>query len=100
TTPTIYTLPLHDALPIWILVAIGDRRVLRVERPLRPPRDATLGGDDDHAVGRVGAVEGRSRRAAHDLDRLDLVRVDVVDPRRRRDRKSTRLNSSHVNISY
>src|SRR3989442_10256448 len=55
-TTEIYTLSLHDALPIW------DRR--------QTPEPA-----------------GRSRSAA--------------EPRRRpEDRKSTRLNSSHVRISY
>src|SRR5436309_135811 len=54
-TTEIYTLSLHDALPIW------DRR-------------STSPAD-----------RWRRRRRAHD---------------RRRDRKSTRLNSSHVKISY
>src|SRR5437870_6711532 len=55
-TTEIYTLSLHDALPIWI----DDDDLLLVA--------------DDPGVDRTGAV--------------------------RRDRKSTRLNSSHVAISY
>src|SRR5438445_13820968 len=71
TAPTeIYTLSLHDALPI------SGRRP-----PLR----------------RAGADRGRDLR-------LPRLRVVPVRPVRAggtlRDRKSTRLNSSHANISY
>src|SRR5438552_9143449 len=59
-TTEIYTLSLHDALPIWYA---GSRTSPRASRPLRP-----------HAA--AGCR------------------------RRRRDRKSTRLNSSHQIISY
>src|SRR6266480_6730622 len=55
-TTEIYTLSLHDALPIW-----------RPRRPSRAPR----------------CLSSRSRPS-----------------RRRPDRKSTRLNSSHMSISY
>src|SRR3712207_7568668 len=73
-TTEIYTLSLHDALPIF-----GDR----------------LGAED---------VE---RRAA-DLARLERGLEVLVDDERpagdvddlHADRKSTRLNSSHANISY
>src|SRR5439155_27198778 len=78
-TTEIYTLSLHDALPIC-----------------------------QHRAGSVGAAVGR------DLRRLEPVAVGVAEevfPGRRRaidageveasiDRKSTRLNSSHVAISY
>src|SRR5262245_64626458 len=61
-TPDIYTLSLHDALPIC-------------------PRQRHRAGDD-----------------ARHRHRLDLL---VGRPTRRsRDRKSTRLNSSHLGISY
>src|SRR5690349_23704876 len=69
TAPTeIYTLSLHDALPI----SRGAPVVARQPRALRDDRAAA----GDQAAG--------SRHG----------------PRRRRDRKSTRLNSSHVEISY
>src|SRR5471030_3355870 len=58
-TTEIYTLSLHDALPIWR----GSRRLGR------PRREG-------------GAAAGRSRRSSPP------------------DRKSTRLNSSHLGISY
>src|SRR5215217_8837600 len=61
-TTEIYTLSLHDALPI-------HRVAVRAQRP--PPRQPTVEG---------GKVD---EQATHRLDR-----------------KSTRLNSSHANISY
>src|SRR3712207_8990586 len=74
-TTEIYTLSLHDALPIS-----GSER--------RPP-------------GHVGVVQGELVRAGDDLRHRDddlgyahLRREDTED------RKSTRLNSSHANISY
>src|SRR3712207_8482056 len=74
-TTEIYTLSLHDALPIS---AQGAAARPRPHRRLRPH----------------GRRHPRGRG----------VRLDPVarpGPRRlRRDRKSTRLNSSHANISY
>src|SRR3712207_9349664 len=71
-TTEIYTLSLHDALPIS---GRGRRRALAALAPAAPG-----------AVGR-SAVDGggRERRRPH---------------RAAADRKSTRLNSSHANISY
>src|SRR3712207_7324362 len=79
-TTEIYTLSLHDALPIsrrcggvrdLLAASGGDRgRGRRGRRPRR--RGGAAGG---------AAVPGGARRRA-------------------RDRKSTRLNSSHANISY
>src|SRR5690606_41506472 len=84
-TPELSTLSLHDALPIFVL-----RR----------------------AVGGGGSVaEHASRRGHQDLPRRrhrggtggeghQQRPHDVRPACRRRDRKSTRLNSSHVKISY
>src|SRR5947209_9544271 len=69
-TTEIYTLSLHDALPIF------DARGANGARP------ALDGGV--YVVGERAARRHRRR----------LCR------RRQRDRKSTRLNSSHANISY
>src|SRR3989442_6635571 len=55
------------------------------------PRLAAVGLDDNHAVRGLRAVDRRRRGSAQHFYRLD---VDL------RDRKSTRLNSSHVRISY
>src|SRR3712207_8824766 len=79
-TTEIYTLSLHDALPI--LGARGRLRVLDPAPVLPGPR-------------LPGALRGvRARRAR----RRRALRARVLA--RRRDRKSTRLNSSHANISY
>src|SRR3712207_9145279 len=74
-TTEIYTLSLHDALPIYgVLVLHG----LGVDAAVQP--------------GGVVLAAGRRRLRVGD------VRLDVRG--RVQDRKSTRLNSSHANISY
>src|SRR5206468_10936439 len=88
STSAIYTLSLHDALPIWHLLGRPpDRRPdalgrLRLERGLE--RDLLEAARFRQAAGR------RPRRA-----RPGQAQADVP-----RDRKSTRLNSSHDQISY
>src|SRR3712207_6908488 len=67
-TTEIYTLSLHDALPIWPVHR-------RVDLPAPQPDRDLLGAAHDRQVVVVGGG------------------VDL-------DRKSTRLNSSHANISY
>src|SRR5690348_18219574 len=73
-TTEIYTLSLHDALPIF----------------------------DDDGGGR--AHPQLARQIAGDVDVRAAVRLDVsghvAAHRESRDRKSTRLNSSHPSISY
>src|SRR3712207_9504119 len=70
-TTEIYTLSLHDALPIWISgqISLADGTVLG-----------------------FGAPPARGISGLYD--------VNVSNDGRLRDRKSTRLNSSHANISY
>src|SRR3712207_8740472 len=85
TAPTeIYTLSLHDALPIC-------------PRPHGRARD---GGRQADGLGvlEVG-VDGGDDDARLDRDQVDADERDA-DPRVDEDRKSTRLNSSHANISY
>src|SRR5207249_9932932 len=67
-TPALYTLSLHDALPISSTSA-GSR----APRPVRPAAPCTA---------------------------PSTPRPGELRPCRGRDRKSTRLNSSHVSISY
>src|SRR3712207_7021583 len=74
-TTEIYTLSLHDALPICF----------RVPHPARQVDGVAL-----HPHGKA------IRRQA---EALQLV-LQGLGSRRRIDRKSTRLNSSHANISY
>src|SRR3712207_9358799 len=69
-TTEIYTLSLHDALPI----------------------------SPGAGVGRVG-IQGVDVRGQGPVERLRL-RGGAHDGHRGQDRKSTRLNSSHANISY
>src|SRR5207253_10347516 len=77
TPPTdTYTLSLHDALPILPWEELGD--ALRVVRP-RPARLAAFEPDPPQ--------QPRSLRLDGEQQVLE-------------DRKSTRLNSSHVAISY
>src|SRR5690606_41611497 len=76
-TTEIYTLSLHDALPIYV----------RIEERL----DLAVRGRD---FGR----EGHHRRGGP-ADRIGIGRCQRRQPPLR-DRKSTRLNSSHVKISY
>src|SRR3712207_8740870 len=79
-TTEIYTLSLHDALPIYRLGEHHD---------LRHGRDRGAGEDRD-----------QPRVAASDAGR-DRPGPDVHPAARgHQDRKSTRLNSSHANISY
>src|SRR3712207_7571897 len=70
-TTEIYTLSLHDALPIWELCRLPGHAARH------------------HASKALASLEGNA---------LSLPRVRGSD--RSIDRKSTRLNSSHANISY
>src|SRR5436309_12648018 len=77
-TTEIYTLSLHDALPIL------DRQQVRVV------------DRHDLRVGRGFVPVVVQRRLFRDILRL----MDIVRGHHGVDRKSTRLNSSHVKISY
>src|SRR3712207_8725402 len=78
-TTEISTLPLHDALPIYVVGDVDEHRAAEVARG--EPAD------------QLDPVPQRER-LDEPLDRLG------VDGQREEDRKSTRLNSSHANISY
>src|SRR5690606_41385430 len=83
--PEVSTLALHDALPIFLELGAGCE-----------PRDGL------HEV-RVPAVPGHV--PVEPLPNVDVVweveaRRHHPDDGERQDRKSTRLNSSHVKISY
>src|SRR5256885_12152094 len=80
-TTEIYTLSLHDALPICARRRAGDR-----------------------STRRGGSCERRQRRGLRGREADDRRRSRRLrppgHPRRCQDRKSTRLNSSHLVISY
>src|SRR5690606_40943586 len=95
---TTHTLSLHDALPISLC---APPCALSPDRPR--PRSTPPHGQ---AALQVRSDELREVRHP-DQDRLQLRRTRAGDadgqarPRHQgRDRKSTRLNSSHVKISY
>src|SRR3712207_9020928 len=79
-TTEIYTLSLHDALPICRLLRTEDR--LPVE----------------DAAARVSALENRLPLLQEVAHRRHLEEHE--SGLAAKDRKSTRLNSSHANISY
>src|SRR5438477_7349291 len=86
---SIYTLSLHDALPICHLALLH-----RFEQGgLRPGRGSIDLVDQDD-VGEDGAGDEAERTG-------DLVEhADTREVGGEEDRKSTRLNSSHMSISY
>src|SRR2546427_7992383 len=85
-TTEIYTLSLHDALPI---------------SRVRAPRPESLSAD---VTARLEAIErglqGLQQELAETQERLDFAERLLSKAREERDRKSTRLNSSHSQISY
>src|SRR3712207_8721123 len=81
-TTEIYTLSLHDALPICRQV-----RPNAMERPRR------------HALGQVDSRCERHGFRCPDVDEEKRHNAAGALPPAK-DRKSTRLNSSHANISY
>src|SRR5690349_19680119 len=93
-TPEIYTLSLHDALPIY---------GARCERS-ESSRGRLSGGGRGHRHGRGAALECgglATLNGERDDGSGDGIVVAIAHfDEWREDRKSTRLNSSHVEISY
>src|SRR5690606_41759047 len=95
-SPDIYTLSLHDALPIYLFVKVSglidsldpvecrERAAVRIASARRVRAFAQHRDD----------ILRDLHEAAFDVE--DLLAAGVGDA----DRKSTRLNSSHVKISY
>src|SRR5207247_6635005 len=90
TAPSVtYILSLHDALPIYLLLSSRSRfraPALGVRALLR-----RAGGDGDRTVVYC---------ALHRCERRAVRNAHAARWQRLRDRKSTRLNSSHEWISY
>src|SRR5699024_12807532 len=92
--PYTYPLSLHDALPIFQVFALNVLNQGHFQHLL------VVGLAD---VGRNGLQAGQLGRLQAALPRNELVGVGAELAQRHRldeDRKSTRLNSSHVSISY
>src|SRR3712207_8368335 len=82
-TTEIYTLSLHDALPI----------LRNGPHPTQQPQAAVRRGV-------ISTVSSRKVRVPRPVACSRTVNSQSMTPRLRADRKSTRLNSSHANISY
>src|SRR5258705_11327487 len=82
-TTEIYPLSLHDALPIYL---VGFTLSPVLWRKLPGARSA-------------GRVQSVALRLVCDRE-LEIEKFAVADQPQRQDRKSTRLNSSHLGISY
>src|SRR5439155_2289812 len=82
----------------------GVRRLYRNARLLDPESGLDAPGDLLLEGGRIAAVGGKlSEAVGGSVEIVDLAGLCLapgLDRRSRRDRKSTRLNSSHVAISY
>src|SRR5439155_17026273 len=89
STTYIYTFSLHDALPIFDPDLRDHVDGIPLAHPSRADAD---GGMPIHALTHVTLLARRIRRS-----RSPCRPASVHD---QRDRKSTRLNSSHVAISY
>src|SRR3712207_8305286 len=85
-TTEIYTLSLHDALPI-----LGRRD----DRPQRHGAHPHRGGEEHRPTSERATPASRRR-----LFEGVVGGADLSGHGRLLDRKSTRLNSSHANISY
>src|SRR5207244_13255311 len=97
-SPTVtYTLSLHDALPICAWPRIDQcgtgSQPVNVGRVLNPSAARRAAAESKHAatVGRVNESQGM---------RDSSISPVAASFSRTRDRKSTRLNSSHQIISY
>src|SRR5699024_11560801 len=89
--PSTYTLSLHDALPISHRPPISQTAFF-AHMPLnRRP----VSKDMAQTAEKAGSGEGKSECLVL-AQKAELF----TEPKRRQDRKSTRLNSSHVSISY
>src|SRR5690606_42018258 len=95
-TPGIYTLSLHDALPISEIVGEASLVLEAAAEAGVQEGVAELGQDAAGEVDAAARAQGQREIGRdgpeHDAEGLD--RGHAVD------RKSTRLNSSHVKISY
>src|SRR5207302_2842788 len=89
---TTYTLSLHDALPIFVIAP----------KARASDADFRKAGLFAHVGERAVAVVAIQLRPAHGVgqEQVRIAVIIVVAPGGAQDRKSTRLNSSHVKISY
>src|SRR5690606_41463485 len=95
-----FTLSLHDALPICGVGRACPRGAVSGGRPalqqLLAVWHGAFGGGEDDGAGFILEAEGEHFGA----ERADLAGREVDHRHDLPDRKSTRLNSSHVKSSY
>src|SRR5690606_42040426 len=89
-TSVFYTLSLHDALPIFSLKEILELLCKQLSHIGRSPARIIEEVVDRKGLGDI-VVNGSARKAVFHL---------AAGGQKHKDRKSTRLNSSHVKISY
>src|SRR5690606_41863707 len=98
--PELYTLPLPDALPIFDVGAVPPGHLRQRHRRAHldgghePGFGLIRGGHDDPLKARASGGEHRRQHAGHGSEPTVETKLTHID------RKSTRLNSSHVKISY
>src|SRR5690606_41439832 len=98
-THYIYTLSLHDALPIFTYTCYVSSDYLNEHvRSERTSFDIAENVDD--LLNKVSFKDIRDAVLERTREYLQDVLAENVSAGRKRDRKSTRLNSSHVKISY
>src|SRR5690606_42131158 len=96
TTSVIYTLSLHDALPIWddrgadTMLTVGTTPLIRAAKAGVIPAMKLL----------IAHGANVNLPTANGITPLMAAAGNASAPLDTRDRKSTRLNSSHVKISY
>src|SRR5690606_42008831 len=96
----LYSLSLHDALPIYIRAVVRATKlpILLYNNPLAYKTDFTPEQIAELAAEfpQIEAV----KESSCDIRRFAAIRALIGDRLDLIDRKSTRLNSSHVKISY
>src|SRR5205807_7520940 len=98
-TPVLSTLSLHDALPIFDQPRHAARAAdlagsaQRIVQHFVDGRDQTGLGGEKLPLRRAGVPDGPPQPIGH-------AKLPSLRPTADRDRKSTRLNSSHLVISY
>src|SRR5690606_40384309 len=92
----IYTLSLHDALPIF-----SEQQIQRPEKRYPGRITMSLSNVFDIAGSGMNAQSIRINTTASNIANAESASSSVDETyRARKDRKSTRLNSSHVKSSY
>src|SRR5205085_11162849 len=98
--PTLYTLSLHDALPIYALVKSVKREENADQHHVRRHREADVDGKEDEKRDQQHGLSAQLiREVARGMGSEGRDKIEKrVDEDCLRDRKSTRLNSSHSQI--